>query len=33
MTPETIRDTMRRWEQDPDKAKSRPTVTARSDGS
>ena len=33
MTPETIRETVRLWEQDPDKAKGKPTVTARSDGS
>lgn len=33
MTPETIRETMRRWEQEPDKAKSQPMVKARADGS
>ncbi len=33
MTPETIRETVRLWEQEPDKAKGKPTVTARSDGS
>ena len=33
MTPDTIRETMRLWEQEPDKAKSKPTVKARADGS
>jgi uncharacterized OsmC-like protein len=33
MTPETIRETMSLWAQEPGKAKSKPTVTARSDGS
>ncbi len=33
MTPETIRETMRLWEQEPDKAKGKPTIKARADGS
>jgi len=33
MSPETMRETMRLWEQEPEKAQGRPTVTARSDGS
>ena len=33
MTPETIHETLRLWEQDPEKAKSKPTVKARTDGS
>ena len=33
MTPDTIRDTIRLWEEQPDKAKSKPTVKARADGS
>ena len=32
MRPETIRETTRLWEEQPDKAKSTPTVKARSDG-
>ncbi len=32
MRPETIRETTRLWEEQPDKAKSKPTVKARSDG-
>jgi uncharacterized OsmC-like protein len=32
MNPETISETTRLWEEQPDKAKSKPTVTARSDG-
>ena len=31
MKPETIHETIRLWEEDPDKAKSTPTVKARSD--
>ncbi|HSH83038.1 MAG TPA: OsmC family protein [Herpetosiphonaceae bacterium] len=33
MTPETIQETMRLWEQEPDKAKGKPTIKARADGS
>ena len=33
MTPETISETVRVWEQEPQKAQGTPTVTARSDGS
>ena len=33
MTPETIRETMSLWEAEPEKAKARPTVKARSEGS
>ena len=33
MNPETIRETVRLWEEQPDKAKSTPTVKARTDGS
>ena len=32
MRPETIQETTRLWEEQPDKAKSKPTVKARSDG-
>ena len=32
MKPETISETTRLWEEQPDKAKSKPTVKARSDG-
>jgi hypothetical protein len=32
MRPETIHETARLWEEQPDKAKSKPTVKARSDG-
>ena len=32
MRPETIQETTRLWEAQPDKAKSKPTVKARSDG-
>jgi uncharacterized OsmC-like protein len=32
MKPETIRETVRTWEQQPDKAKGKPMVKARSDG-
>ncbi len=33
MRPEVIRETVRLWEEQPDKAKSKPTVRARADGS
>ena len=33
MTPDTIRQTTRLWEEQPGKAKSKPAVTARADGS
>ena len=33
MTPETIRETMRLWGEQPDKAKGTPAVTALADGS
>ena len=33
MQPETIRETVRLFEEQPDKAKSKPTVKARTDGS
>ena len=33
MRPDTIRETIRLWEQEPDKARTKPTVKARSDGS
>ncbi len=33
MRPEVISETVRLWEEQPDKAKSKPTVKARSDGS
>ncbi len=33
MTPDTIRETPRLWQEQPDKAKSTPTVKARADGS
>ncbi|MFQ5955110.1 MAG: OsmC family protein [Kiloniellales bacterium] len=32
MKPETIQDTMRLWQEQPEKAKGSPTVKARSDG-
>src|SRR4028118_2307533 len=33
MRPEVISETVRLWEEQPDKAKSKPTVKPRSDGS
>jgi uncharacterized OsmC-like protein len=33
MQPETIKETIRLWQEQPDKAKSKPSVKARSDGS
>jgi len=33
MKPDTIKETMRLWESQPEKAKGRPTVKARSEGS
>jgi uncharacterized OsmC-like protein len=32
MKPETIRETIHLWEKEPDKAKGKPTVKARSEG-
>ncbi len=32
MTPETIRETTRLWQAEPDKAKGKPVVKAHSDG-
>ena len=32
MKPETIRETVHSWEQNPEKAKTKPTVKVRSDG-
>ena len=33
MRPEVISETVRLWREQPDKAKSKPTIKARSDGS